>query len=105
ARRDGLQPYETLAEQVANDDRDAALRRARRREQVAQLEGRVGRLMAKRGQQPQNFTFPEGIEARGIRPEEVGELDLSQFRVIYFPQGAGYQIDSEQQQVIFDYVK
>ncbi|MCA1810212.1 MAG: hypothetical protein LC725_12320 [Lentisphaerae bacterium] len=25
--------------------------------------------------------------------------------MIYFPQGAGYQIDSEQQQVIFDYVK
>ncbi len=101
----GKERFAALADRIAFDDAETARRLAERRAQVAQLEGKVGRLIARRNQQPRNFTFPEGIEARGIRPEDVGEIDLSQFSVIYFPQGTGYQLERDQQQMIFDYVK
>lgn len=94
-----------LAARVAADDREAERLRAEREAQLTQLEGKVGRLIHLRGNQPQDFEFPEGITATGIRPEEVGEIDLSQFSVIYFPEGTGYQLDDGQREVILDYVR
>lgn len=95
----------TLAERVAADDRDEVQRRAKRQSQVAGLRGRVGRLIHLRGEKPQEFAFPEDITATGIRPEDVGVIDLSRFRVIYFPEGGLYQLSPEQEKLIVEYVR
>ena len=94
-----------LADRIAADDRDAAQRRAARRALVAQLQGKVGRLIHLRGEKPQDFSFPEKITATGIRPEDVGVIDLRRFRVIYFPEGGMYQLSPEQEKRIVEYVR
>ncbi|MBI3945328.1 MAG: hypothetical protein HY321_05380 [Armatimonadetes bacterium] len=97
--------FSALAERVAQDRREAEAARAARAALVARLKGRVGRLSQLRAEKPRNFAFPEGITARGIRPEDVGTLDLSRFAVIYFPPGGGFQLTQEQEQIIRDYVR
>ncbi len=77
---------------------------AERQALIDQLEGRVGRIIHRRGRDPQNFDFPGGIVATGIRPEDIGEIDLSQFLVIYAPQGGAYELTDEQNDLIVEYV-
>lgn len=97
--------FSALAERIAADEREENTRLALRRAQLARLEGRVGRLIHLRGEKPRDFSFPGGIKATGIRPEDVGVIDLSRFSVIYFPEGTSYQLDREQQEVIIRYVE
>jgi hypothetical protein len=97
--------FAELAEHVVADDRQEAQRRAKRQSLVAQLSGKVGRLIHLRGEKPQDFAFPEGITATGIRPEDAGAVDLGRFRVIYFPEGGMYQLRPEQEKGIVEYVR
>jgi hypothetical protein len=90
-----------LEEQIDRDDRAAA----ERREVVAGLRGKVGRVYHTRGRDPGAVPLPEGIEAEGIRPEDIGKTDLTRFRVVYFPQGPNFQIEPDQYAAIQDYVR
>jgi hypothetical protein len=90
-----------LQDQIRRDDEAAA----RRRELVTRLQGKVGRVYHTRGRNPGAVPLPEGIEAEGIRPEDIGKSDLTRFRVIYFPQGPNFQIEADQYAAIQDYVR
>ena len=90
-----------LQDQILRDDEIAA----QRREMVAGLRGKVGRVYHTRGRDPGAVSLPEGIEAEGIRPEDIGKSDLTRFRVIYFPQGPNFQIEADQYAAIQDYVR
>ena len=91
-----------LAARLAEDDRVLAARRAL----VQKLDGKVGRLLHHRGgAEGATFSFPEGIKADGIRPEDLGKADLSRFAVIYFPEGPRYQVEPEQHQALVQYVR
>ena len=103
-KRDGDR-FAALADRLARDERSDERRRARRKSLVERLKGKVGRLIHLRAQKPQDFTFPEGVRATGIRPEDVGEIDLSRFDVIWFPQGGRYQLTAAQKRLIIEYVE
>lgn len=90
-----------IEKQIRSDDEAAE----RRRELVGSLKGKVGRVYHTRGRAPGAVPLPEGIEAEGIRPEDLGKIDLSRFRVVYFPQGPHFQIAVEQYPAIQDYVR
>jgi hypothetical protein len=90
-----------LQEHIRRDDQAAA----QRRELLARLRGKVGRVYHTRGRDPGTVPLPEGIEAEGIRPEDIGTTDLTRFRVIYFPQGPNFQIEADQYAAIQDYVR
>jgi len=103
-----------LAESFSKGDRFAALIKrlaiddlalAERRALLSGLAGKVGRVYPIRGVEPSPGTYPEGVTGVGIRPEDIGRIDLSQFSVIHFPQGPRFQIDPRQVQHIVDYVK
>ena len=90
-----------LCERITVDEQVLAARRAL----VAQLKGKVGRLIHHRSIKRKDYKFPEGIIATGIHPDDVGKMDLSRFKVIYFPEGPRYQLTPEQRKVFVDYVK
>ena len=90
-----------LTKRFAEDDRKLAERRAK----VALLKGRVGRLMHHRNQTPGRIEFPEGIVAQGIRPQDIGKVDLSKYKVIYFPEGPRYQVKPEQYKALREWVE
>jgi hypothetical protein len=105
---------EFLAESFSKGDRFAALIKrlaiddhalAERRALLSGLAGKVGRVYPTRGVEPSPGTYPEGVTGVGIRPDNIGKIDLSQFSVIHFPQGPRFQIDPRQFQHIVDYVK
>jgi hypothetical protein len=93
--------FDALTKRLAIDDQALAERRAL----LARLKGKVGRVYPNRGVEPSQGTYPEGVTGVGIRPEDIGRIDLSQFSVIHFPQGPRFQIEPEQFQHIVDYVK
>lgn len=84
--------------------RVAERERVEREALIDQLEGRVGRIVHSRGHSPRDFDFPGGIVATGIRPEDIGVIDLSRFLVIYGPQGGRYELTPEQEQLIVNFV-
>ena len=43
--------------------------------------------------------------AAGIRPEDVGVIDLGRFRAIYFPEGGMYELSPQQEKLIVEYVR
>lgn len=90
-----------LTKRFAEDDRKLAERRAK----VALLKGRIGRLMHHRNQKPGLIKFPEGIVAQGIRPQDIGKVDLGKYKVIYFPEGPRYQVKPEQYKALREWVE
>lgn len=90
-----------LRAEIARDDQAAAERRAL----VARLQGKVGRIYHTRGRAAGPVALPEGVMAEGIRPEEIGQTDLSRFAVLYFPQGPNFQITPEQYPAIREFVR
>ena len=95
------QRFAALARQLEADDRALAARR----ELLAQLKGKVGRVYHNRGAKLPRTVYPEGVESAGIRPEDIGKVDLGQFSVLHFPQGPRFQIEPEQYRHIVDFVK
>lgn len=79
--------------------------KAARSAQIAQLKGRVAQIINPRGGAQRDFKLPGGIVATGVRVEDVGEVDLSRFAVIYGPPGAGYQLTKEQDEVLRQFVR
>lgn len=67
--------FARVSERLASDDQALAERRAL----LAKLEGKVGRVYPNRGVEPQQGVYPEGVIGVGIRPEDIGKIDLSQF--------------------------
>lgn len=78
---------------------------AQRIELVSKLEGHIGRLSHRKNSPTTDVKFPEGITAKAIRPQDIGKIDLSQFKVIYFPEGPRYELDPSQYEYIREYVK
>jgi hypothetical protein len=93
--------FDALTKRLAIDDQALVERRAL----LSRLVGKVGRVYPNRGVEPSQGSYPEGVTGVGIRPEDIGRIDLSQFSVIHFPQGPRFQIDPGQFQHIVDYVK
>lgn len=93
--------FAALTRRLSNDDQALAERHAL----VSRLEGKVGRVYPTRGVEPSQGSYPEGVTGVGIRPEDIGRIDLSRFSVIHFPQGPRFQIDPDRFQHIVDYVK
>lgn len=77
----------------------------KRKALIAQLKGKVGRLLHMKRFKDKEIKLPEGIVATAINPQDIGRIDLSQFKVILFPQGPRYEVDPEQYKYIVDYVK
>lgn len=90
-----------LAERIRQDDRAAEERRAL----VARLQGKVGRVYHNRGMTAGPAPMPEGVLAEGIRPEDLGKIDLARFAVIYFPLGPNFQITPDQYPAIRKFVE
>ena len=93
-------------EAAADILRGIAATEAARRSLVARLDGKVGRLIHYRGEgKPREFDFPEGIKAAGIWPQHVEQTDLSQFDVIYFPEGPKYDLTPAAEQKLRAFVE
>ena len=90
-----------IIERLAHDDQALAKRRAL----LSKLTGKVGRVYPNRGVDPAQGIYPENVTGVGIRPEDIGKIDLSQFSVIHFPQGPRFQIEPDQYQHLVDYVR
>lgn len=76
-----------------------------RRDLVAQLQGRIGYFHQLRRSAGGPVSFPEQIVAEGIRPQDLGTIDLRRFAVIYFPEGPNYEVDAEQSRILEAYVR
>jgi hypothetical protein len=94
-----------LTQKRAADDRAAKAAAEARLSQIAMLKGKVACIINPRGGSQRNFNLPGGIVATGLRVEDIGKVDLSQFAVIYGPPGGGYQITSEQSELMRQYVQ
>ena len=93
--------FAALNEQLAKDDEDLADRRAL----LANIDGKVGLVYHNRGIKSGMGQFSEDVTFVGIPPEDIGKIDLSQFKVIHFPKGPKFQIEPDQYKYIVDYVK
>lgn len=89
----------------AEEARAAKAAKDARRALVAQLKGKVAHIINPRGGTQRNFPLPEGITGIGLRVEDIGKVDLSQFAVIHGPPGANYQLTREQDEVIREYIR
>lgn len=90
-----------IAEKFAQDDAVIAERQA----MIDQLKGKVGQLLHRKNSPVREIKLPEGIVAEPIRPQDIGKIDLSKFKVIFFPKGPRYEVEPEQYPHIVEYVE
>jgi hypothetical protein len=94
-----------LSRKRAEEERAAKAQADARRTQIAALKGKVACIINPRGSPQRNFNLPGGIVATGLRVEDIGQVDLNQFAVIYGPPGGGYQVTKEQSEIMRHYVQ
>jgi hypothetical protein len=71
---------------------------------LARIDGKVGVVHHNRGIKSGKGQYSEDVTFVGIPPEDIGKMDLSQFKVIHFPKGPKFQIQPDQYKYILDYV-
>jgi hypothetical protein len=72
---------------------------------IAQLKGKVGRLLHRPSNSKTPIKLTDGIIAEPINPADIGKIDLSKYKVILFPQGPRYSVSPDQYKYIVEYVK
>jgi hypothetical protein len=91
-----------IKQRLAEDDRIAQ----ERKELVAKLKGLVGYVSHHKHSKAKTFKFPgEDVVAECINPTLLGKVDLSKFKVIWFPKGPHFEIEPEQFKYIVEYVE